>query len=227
MLKAGGAYVPIDPAYPAERVGYMLQDALRFWPCVTRAPGRWWLPLSDELPVVLLDDPAVVEHLAGFGSADVSDVERAVPLLPSHPAYVIYTSGSTGRPKGVLVPHSGVVNYVLWCQRAYPDLSGSTLLHASASFDAGVTGLYGALTSGGRVLLAGLDQGLPEAAAAFGGFTFLKATPSGLALLAELGEECVPTGQMMVGGEAVGGVQLREWRRDHPGVGLVNHVWAD
>ena len=27
VLKAGGIYVPLDPAYPAERLSYMLADA--------------------------------------------------------------------------------------------------------------------------------------------------------------------------------------------------------
>ncbi len=27
ILKAGGGYVPLDPAYPVERIAYMLQDS--------------------------------------------------------------------------------------------------------------------------------------------------------------------------------------------------------
>ena len=53
----------------------------------------------------MLDDPALVEELAGLDGADVTDAERPAALLGQHPAYVIYTSGSTGRPKGVTVPH--------------------------------------------------------------------------------------------------------------------------
>ena len=67
-----------------------------------------------------------------------------------------------------------------------------------------------------------LDEELP-ALAAEGGFTFLKATPSHLPLLARLPASCVPAGQLMLGGEAVSAALLREWRQRHPGLALVNH----
>ncbi|WP_155344436.1 non-ribosomal peptide synthase/polyketide synthase [Acrocarpospora pleiomorpha] len=90
VLAAGAAYLPLDPAYPVERLRYMLDDTGAV--CV--------LSTADlDLPgIVTLDD---LEH--GGGLAPVS-----VP--PDSAAYVIYTSGSTGMPKGVVGTHRGLSN---------------------------------------------------------------------------------------------------------------------
>ncbi|MFE0176133.1 amino acid adenylation domain-containing protein, partial [Streptomyces sp. NPDC059002] len=86
VLKSGAAYLPIDPAYPDERIQFMLDDAR---------------------PVLVLDGTGPE---AGTGTGGHPAVRRpAVVRHPQHPAYVIYTSGSTGRPKGVAVPNSAVV----------------------------------------------------------------------------------------------------------------------
>jgi len=113
VLKAGGAYLPVDPAYPAERVGYLLGDA-RPACLVTTGALRSRLAgaggAAGAGAVVVVDDPATAAEVAGFGGGDLSDAERVSALLPGHPAYVIYTSGSTGRPKGVLVEHRSLAN---------------------------------------------------------------------------------------------------------------------
>jgi amino acid adenylation domain-containing protein len=224
VLKAGGAYLPIDTGYPVTRVADMLRDARPALMLTSRETRAELRGVSDRtgLGQLVVDDPAVTQKLRSLDGFALTDAERVGPLLPSHPAYVIYTSGSTGRPKGVVIPHSALVNYVVRCWEAYPDLKGTTLLHASVSFDAGVTSLYGALTCGGRVLLGALDGDLPGMLAG-GRLTFLKATPSHLALMGALSEECSPVGQMMVGGEAAHREQLRQWAARHPGVSLVNH----
>ncbi|MDH6711453.1 amino acid adenylation domain-containing protein, partial [Kitasatospora sp. MAA19] len=212
VLKTGAAYLPIDPDYPADRITYLLTDAhpqllLTSTECATKAGD-----LTDTHHL-LIDELSTTGH---------DDTDLDVAMSPQHPAYVIYTSGSTGHPKGVVVPHTGLVNYLTRAATAYPELSGTTLLHASISFDAGVTVLYGALTTGGQVRLAALDEHLPTTLTNEP-LTLFKATPSGLAYLDALSDSHVPTGLLMVGGEAVPVAQLARWHERHPDVTLVNH----
>ncbi|MEU6452752.1 condensation domain-containing protein, partial [Streptomyces sp. NPDC046979] len=208
VWKAGGAYLPVDPEAPSERVAWLLEDAGPV--CVVTSAG-----LAGGLPegVAVLVDEAV-------GEGPV--VSAAAVVEAGHAAYVIYTSGSTGRPKGVVVSHGALAGYVGWCVGAYPGVRESSLLHGSVSFDLGVTGLYAALVSGGCVFVSGLDEGLPGV---LGGrrLGFLKVTPSHLPLLEGLPGECVPTGQLMVGGEALGWDAVERWREAYPDVVVVNH----
>ncbi|MGW4642220.1 amino acid adenylation domain-containing protein [Sphaerisporangium sp. NPDC004334] len=126
VLKAGAAYLPVDPAYPAERIAAMLDDA---------APA---LVLSGPLP-----------DAAAFPGHDPRDADRAAPLLPSSPAYVISTSGSTGRPKGVVVTHRGFAALRENQARAYPAGPGDRVLqYVSPSFDVSVAELCCALLTG-------------------------------------------------------------------------------
>ncbi|MCF5710812.1 AMP-binding protein, partial [Pseudomonas syringae] len=98
-LKAGAGYVPLDPAYPAERLAYVLQDSAPAAVLVQTSTADA-LPLGS-LPVINLDDVAV--------QAQSVQNPHVQGLTPAHLAYVIYTSGSTGLPKGVQVEHRNVV----------------------------------------------------------------------------------------------------------------------
>jgi amino acid adenylation domain-containing protein len=145
ILKAGGAYVPIDPAYPQERLAFLLEDSgVR----VLLAQRH----LADQIPsgeahIVFLDGEERI--------AEASGGRPCGGAMPENLAYVIYTSGSTGRPKGVLVPHRGVVNRLLWAQGAYPVTAADRVLHkASFSFDFSVWECFGPLISGARLVLA-------------------------------------------------------------------------
>ena len=90
ILKAGGAYVPLDPSYPADRLGYMLDDC-----------GAALLITETALLGSLPEHPATVliDELARL-TADFPDTCPASGVTADNLAYVIYTSGSTGRPKG-------------------------------------------------------------------------------------------------------------------------------
>ncbi|MDE3066461.1 MAG: AMP-binding protein, partial [Verrucomicrobiota bacterium] len=102
ILKSGGAYLPLDPAYPAERLGYMIEDA-RVKVLLTQERLMSSLP-PGRTPRVRLDADWPL-----IASEPADNVDRRVS--PHHLAYVIYTSGSTGRPKGVMVEHGNVLNF--------------------------------------------------------------------------------------------------------------------
>ncbi|MEU9247310.1 amino acid adenylation domain-containing protein [Streptomyces sp. NPDC048385] len=153
VLKAGGAYLPVDPAYPPERITYLLDDARPLCLLTTRgAQPRTWH--ADGIPVVLLDDPSTTAALSGFGDANLSQAERTTALRVSHPAYAMYTSGSTGRPKGVLVAHESVdrlVRRTNYIEIGPGDVIGQL---ASASFDAATFEVWGALLNGAVLAVA-------------------------------------------------------------------------
>ncbi|MET8543337.1 amino acid adenylation domain-containing protein [Kitasatospora sp. NPDC004799] len=215
--KTGAAYLPLDPDYPVERLAATVADSGPVVLLTTTRVGAA-AKVAEGVRRIDLDATGTVEALVAQAAAN--------PQRPGHrpesPAYVIYTSGSTGRPKGVVVTQAGLVNYVVRCVEAYPEVGGLTVLHASVSFDAGVTGLYGALVCGGEVVVAALDDALPGV---LGGRrpSFMKVTPSALAVLDSLGDVVSPSGRLMVGGEAVQAAAVAQWRERHPGVAVVDH----
>lgn len=133
VLKAGAAYVPLDPAYPAERIRYMVGDAgVRVVVGAPASAERLDLPGVPVLPV---------------RTAEVLPVP-APTTTEADPAYVIYTSGSTGKPKGCLVTHGNVLALL---RAALPlfDVSGSdrwALFH-SFNFDVSVWEFWAALAT--------------------------------------------------------------------------------
>jgi len=149
ILKAGGAYLPLDPEYPMERLGYMLEDAgagvaltqgqsggrLRaFWGQTVRLDEEWER-ISEE---------------------SESDPESGVE--PENPAYVIYTSGSTGYPKGVSVTQRNVARLVKNNRYAALDERQTLLQNAPLAFDASTFEIWGALLNGGRLVVMGAQE---------------------------------------------------------------------
>ncbi len=223
VLKAGAAYVPVDPAYPADRIAFMLGDAGPVAVLTTVLAGR---DLPAGIPQVALDDPATMTAISRLGGADLASADlvgagRAGPLRPSSPAYVIYTSGSTGRPKGVIIEHRSLANYLAVAADGYPGSERGALLHSPVSFDLTVTGLLGPLVSGGCVVVAGpegLERAGPAAAPWFG---LVKVTPSHLPLLGQVAGWAA-NGDLVIGGEAFSGEMLRTVRERYPLATVVN-----
>ncbi|KAL3155304.1 hypothetical protein ABBQ32_013085 [Trebouxia sp. C0010 RCD-2024] len=148
VLKAGGAYLPMDPAYPQQRLAYMVQDA--------------------KAPVLLTHQHLHTKLPEGSLNLQVVDLDQAQQVLASYPEtslqlpcsstdamYLIYTSGSTGNPKGVMLNHVGFVNLLDWSIREY-GLSSQTnmLLKTAVSFDPSVFEIFAPLALGGRLVIA-------------------------------------------------------------------------
>ncbi|WP_432587792.1 amino acid adenylation domain-containing protein [Streptomyces sp. HD1123-B1] len=221
VVKSGAAYVPVDPAYPAGRIGHMLTDSAPVL-LVTTVESAAALP-GDTVERVVLDDPETAAALAALPSEALADGDRTAPLGPDHPAYVIYTSGSTGRPKGVVVAHRSVADYLAWTARTYSGAAGAALLHSPVSFDLTVTALFTPLVTGGTVLVGVLEENDPVAARLTDTpVTFLKATPSHLPLLGALPDGFSPARELLLGGEALMGEALAEWRERHPAATVWN-----
>ncbi|NTW01846.1 MAG: amino acid adenylation domain-containing protein, partial [Oscillochloris sp.] len=167
VLKAGGAYIPVDPAYPADRISFMLADAQ---PAVLLTTMALQTSLNETLnragqDGVLEQTPTVVLD-AEWSLIANAPATRPQSLADAHNlAYIIYTSGSTGRPKGVMIEHRGLCNLVLAQIAGFGVTAASRVLQfASFSFDASVSEIFMALACGARLVLAGRETLLSSTA---------------------------------------------------------------
>ena len=215
VLKAGGAYLPIDLSYPAERLAFMLADA--------QAPLLLTeKKLVSSLPAhpartICLDDTE-----AGFSAQPESNPETAATL--DQLAYVIYTSGSTGRPKGCMITHRNVARLMAATEDWYGfDARDVWTLFHSYAFDFSVWELWGALLSGGRlVVVPYLTSRSPEAfyeLLAAERVTVLNQTPSAFRQLIRA-EQVVEQKELALryvifGGEALDMQSLEPWFARH------------
>ena len=159
ILKAGAAYVPFDPAYPKERLAFLLRDT-EAAALVTQVRRLGQLP-ETNVPVVCIDAdwPTMALHpttrLSEPEALATDGVTVANASGSDEIAYVIYTSGTTGTPKGVVVRHRAVVNTIDWVNRTFAVGPGDRVLWVtSLCFDLSVYDLFGVLSAGGTVRVA-------------------------------------------------------------------------
>ncbi|WP_299460898.1 amino acid adenylation domain-containing protein [uncultured Microscilla sp.] len=140
VMQAGAAYVPLDPAYPQDRVRYMLEHSRAMATIVDNAHTADLCGGEGEL--IWMNK--VGKHTDSVVKPSANDL-----------AYVIYTSGSTGRPKGVAVEHRNVVAMSQEMRGRFSDeeLEG-VFAGASVCFDTSVMEIMGTLSLGGTIILA-------------------------------------------------------------------------
>ena len=150
VLKAGGAYIPLDPAFPNERLAFMVRDAGA--PIIVTQST-----LVDAMPE---HGGEVVQLDADWGSIARQDASAvSSPARPDTLAYVIYTSGSTGAPKGVQIEHRALTNFLCSMQKE-PGLGPDDRLVAvtTLSFDIAGLELYLPWITGATVILASREE---------------------------------------------------------------------
>ncbi|MBO1049494.1 MAG: amino acid adenylation domain-containing protein [Dolichospermum sp. DEX182a] len=205
ILKAGGAYLPLDPYYPSERLSYMLADAgveilltqQNLLSSLSSHPAR----------VICLDTdwPTIAQH---------SHKNLDVAVCADNLVYVIYTSGSTGQPKGVAIEHLSLCNLAQAQTSLFNvEATSRVLQFASVSFDASVSEIFMAVTSGAMLILATASELMPgdDLQQILDNYSVTHVTlpPSALAVLPT--HEFPALGQMIVAGEACPLELVNQW----------------
>ncbi|HVR99923.1 MAG TPA: amino acid adenylation domain-containing protein [Thermoanaerobaculia bacterium] len=218
VVEAGGAYLPLDPAYPMERLAYMLEDSGAAIVLTTLTVAG----LASRLP-------------EGVRLVDVADVPDEPPSggpmrYSEALAWIIYTSGSTGRPKGVGVEQRAAAAHCKTVAALWRLEPGDRVpLLASPSFDASLEDILVPLTSGATVVILGSGPWTPAD-------LLLRAVELDLTMLPlstaywhvwvqENRDAAVPPRLRLVtvGGEAMSPQAVRLWHRSpFAGVRLLN-----
>ena len=205
ILKTGAAYLPMDPAYPADRLDFMLGDSGAAILVTDSAGTNRFENFAGT--IIRIDDDGRVSGIRS-PCADASEQSRADEYIDETPAYLIYTSGSTGLPKGVAISHAAVVNF-LCSMQCTPGLTSADRMLAVTTlcFDISVLELFLPLIVGGTTVIAPSEvtvdsialSELIDAAA----ITVMQATPATWRLLLDGGWQGREGMKILCGGEAL------------------------
>ncbi|MBQ9456932.1 MAG: amino acid adenylation domain-containing protein [Bacilli bacterium] len=153
VLKSGAAFLPIDPAYPDDRIGYIIEDA----------GARFVLTTKDIYEKKKEAYPGVKFLLIEDILQKASKTPVNVKISPQSLAYCIYTSGSTGKPKGVMIEHHSLANLVdknphNYVVNEYCDNAKVTVALASLSFDLSIQEEFVPFANGLTTVMASEDE---------------------------------------------------------------------
>jgi amino acid adenylation domain-containing protein len=217
ILKAGGAYLPLDPAYPRERLRFMLEDSQT---SVVVAEKRTRGQLPDDCGGVLWLDEEWEQI------ATESETNPECRSCGESLAYVMYTSGSTGEPKGVEIVHRGIVRLLFGQDFAQFGAQQVFLQAAPVSFDASTFEIWGALLHGAKCVLfpsrVPTARELHEVIKKYQVTTLWLTASLFNAVVDEQPEVLASLRQLLIGGEALSVSHIRRARERLPDLRLIN-----
>lgn len=196
VLKTGAGYVPLDPAFPQERLDFMI-DSARPKILVTEKSLAARFSRGEEKVLI-----------ASILNASLRD--RPLPEIEhqlNDTIYVIYTSGSTGKPKGVQLTHGSVTNFLLSMKDTIGfEKKDKILAVTTLSFDIAVLELFLPLISGGTVYMASTAQAIDGVALKnileSKNISVMQATPTTWRLMLAAGWKGCSHLKILCGGEA-------------------------
>jgi amino acid adenylation domain-containing protein len=217
VLKSGAAFAILDPAHPAGRLEFILNDTAA--PIVlTQSRVRDRIPGSGPWQIVEVDTEWDAIAAAGAGCPPWPEQAGRDSL-----AYVLYTSGSTGQPKGVLLEHRALQSFIASYRGVFELEPDDRMLQLAAlAFDMSQGEIFAGLTAGATLVLVDKESGnSPDALADLmrrQQVTYICMSPAMLALVD--GEPYPQLRKIMAGGEALPAEMVGKWNL--PGRRLIN-----
>jgi amino acid adenylation domain-containing protein len=218
-------YVPVDPAYPSERILFMLEDAGAGMVLTADKNLATLKSIFPKENILSLDSQWNIVQLQPISGIDHS-------IKPQQLAYVLYTSGSTGQPKGVAVEHASLANHLVWFNKQYQlTEKDSSLLLSSFSFDGSMTATWPVLLSGGTLHLPTSSDLNPAAMLTYiskHSISYIKTLPGIFKELIEADnftdpQICASLRLIIVGGERMNLEDFRSYLDYYPDVLFANH----
>ena len=212
ILKAGGYYLPLDPAFPASRNRFMLDDA----------GSRLVLATAEPPPSEVRGEATWIDSsLDATWRANADDSALPLPAAPESIAYVLYTSGTTGQPKGVMVTHAGVVQLARSDQLVPRPGDERFLLQSALTFDASTIEIWTPLLNGAPLVIHPGNRTSLEDAVAFQRAESVSTVLDTTALFHVAAQETPPVlphaRTQLVGGDALSPRHAREFLRTFRG----------
>jgi len=144
ILKSGRSYIPLDPAFPEDRLNYIIDNSQIK---ILINEKDYTLNTSGDIEIISFE--TILEKINGF-TGNFSSITSS-----NDTAYIIYTSGSTGNPKGVEIGHQSLLNFLTSIQKE-PGVQSSDIFFSvtTYSFDISILEFFVPLLSGATLYVA-------------------------------------------------------------------------
>lgn len=214
VLKAGGAYVPIDPAYPEDRIKFILKDI----------NAQHILTSTEYADLFTTIKTTILET---FDFSEYSTDIPANKVKPESLAYAIYTSGSTGRPKGVMIEQHALMNYLSWAGDYYlgnPLSNNNFGLFTAPSFDLTITSIFLPILNGGVLKIFDPETDVLDVLKTYltSEISCVKLTPAHVSLLQDINIQNKHLELAVVGGEELKRKHIEILKDINPAIKIYN-----